>query len=167
MKRAILFIFPAAILLLSGILYAQDGALGKDSSVNQRGGIMLKKLTVNLMVKDVNSTIDYYTDILDFELVMSVPEEGEFDWAMVKRDGVELMFQSFKSMKGEYPLFKDTEPGGTLLFYIDVEGLNDLYEGLKGKADIIIDKNRTFYNADEFAIKDCNGYILTFAEMVK
>lgn len=40
---------------------------------------MLEKLTPNLMVEDVNETIDYYKDVLGFELSMTNPKEGTFE----------------------------------------------------------------------------------------
>ena len=43
----------------------------------------LNSLTPNLMVNDVEETIEYYTDILGFTLLMTVPETGKLDWAMV------------------------------------------------------------------------------------
>ena len=38
-----------------------------------------------------------------------------------------------------------------------------LYEELKEKVTIIKDMRTTFYGKREFYIRDCNGYILTFA----
>ena len=46
----------------------------------------LKKMTPNLMVEDVNNTIAFYKDILSFELLATVPETGQFNWAMMRRD---------------------------------------------------------------------------------
>ncbi len=42
----------------------------------------------------------------------------------------------------------------------DVKGL---YAELKDKVTIIKDMQTTFYGKQEFYIRDCNGYILTFA----
>ena len=49
----------------------------------------LKKMTPNLMVEDVNSTLAFYKDVLNFELLATVPETGQFNWAMMRRDNVE------------------------------------------------------------------------------
>jgi len=50
----------------------------------------LKKLTPNLMVEDVNRTTAFYRDVLGFELLATQPESGQFDWAMMKRNDVEV-----------------------------------------------------------------------------
>ena len=50
--------------------------------------ITVKKLTPNIMVEHVNNTVDFYRDVLGFALLTSVPEQGTFDWAMMKHDAV-------------------------------------------------------------------------------
>jgi lactoylglutathione lyase len=124
----------------------------------------LKKLTPNLMVEDVNRTVEFYKDVLDFTLLATVPEEGTYNWAMMKSDGVEIMFQSIASLSDEYSQFRYKAPGGTLNLYIDVENVQGLYEAVHNRATLLHHLHKTFYGAQEFAIQDCNGYVLTFAE---
>lgn len=117
------------------------------------------------MVNDVEETIEYYTDILGFTLLKTVPEKGNPDWAMVKRNDVILMFQSAKSLKDELPKLKSQKPGGGLTFYIRVDRITELHEELvENEVEIIADLESTFYDTIEFSIIDNNGYILTFSE---
>jgi uncharacterized glyoxalase superfamily protein PhnB len=125
---------------------------------------MLKKLTPNLMTEDVNRTLDFYTDVLGFERLAIVPETGQFDWAMVRRDGVELMFQRRVSLGGEIPALTDVAIGASQTLYIEVSGLDQLYQQLKEQVEIVFEPLTTFYGAKEFAFKDCNGYVLVFSE---
>ncbi|HUS72520.1 MAG TPA: hypothetical protein VMY06_05585, partial [Sedimentisphaerales bacterium] len=53
--------------------------------------------------------------------------------------------------------------GGSLTFYIEVQDVKGLYAKLKDKVTIVKDMRTTFYGKQEFYIRDCNGYILTFA----
>ncbi len=53
---------------------------------------MLNKLTTNLMVEDVAKAMDFYKNILGFELVMAIPEEESADFAIMKHGEVEVMF---------------------------------------------------------------------------
>jgi lactoylglutathione lyase len=124
----------------------------------------LKKLTPNIMVEDVNKTSKFYQKFLGFELLVTVPEEGQFAWAMLKRDAVEMMFQSRTSLSEEIPSLQQKEIGGSLTLYIEVEDVKELYERLKGNVTIVQDMHKTFYGAQEFAIQDCNGFILAFSE---
>lgn len=125
--------------------------------------ILLKQLTPNLMVDDVNETVRFYQEILGFKLVMSVPQEGVFNWAMVQHGEVSLMFQEKENIIAEYPVLKDTPIGGGLTFYIKVEDVTGLYNKLKTQVNVVLDLQKTFYGAEEFAIQDINGFVLTFA----
>ena len=126
---------------------------------------MLNSLTPNLMVNDVEETIEYYTDLLGFTLLRTVPEFGKLDWAMVKRNEVLIMFQSTKSLKNTLPRLKGEKPGGGLTFYIKTDKITELHEELSdNNVEIISELESTFYGTIEFSIVDVNGYILTFSE---
>jgi uncharacterized glyoxalase superfamily protein PhnB len=127
----------------------------------------LESLTPNVIVDDVNKTIDYYTQKLGFTLVASVPETGQYNWAMAVRDGVTLMFQSLASIQEDLPGLKINQKGGIGTFFIDMKDIDTLYKQLKGKIEIASDMRTTFYGKKEFTIKDLNGYFLTFAEDVE
>lgn len=126
---------------------------------------MLKTLTPNVMVEDVKATIDFYRQVLGFEPISEVPPNADvLDWAMIKRDDVALMLQARASLAGELPALKDVPIGGSMTFYIQMEGVEALYNEIKGKVEIVRDMHTTFYGAREFAIRDNNGYILAFAQ---
>lgn len=124
----------------------------------------MKNLTVNLMVRNVNDTVDFYRNILGFELSMSVPEKGVFDWAMVTKESVSIMFQEEKNIKNEYSCLKNREISPSFTMYIKTENVKGIYETLKDKVNIVLDYHKTFYGSYEFAIEDINRYILTFSE---
>jgi len=97
----------------------------------------MKKLVPNLMVEDVNKTLKFYKEILGFETVMTVPQEGEFNWAMMKNGHVEIMFQKKESLCQEIPDFKDKKICGTFTLYIDVPDINKLYMDIKNKVTVV------------------------------
>jgi len=145
------------------------------STKNERAKRMHKKLTTNMMVDDVNRTVDFYSDVLGFEFVMGVREDSQetvtakqndqiLGFAMVKCNNVEMMFQTKKSLAREIPEFSGMKIGGSVTFYVQVENVDGLYEELKDKVTIIKDLQTTFYGMREFYIRDCNGYVLTFAQ---
>lgn len=124
---------------------------------------MLQQLTPNLMVDNVNETVRFYQEVLGFSLVMAVPETGTYLWAMMSCGKVSLMFQEKDSMLDEYPVLKETPPGRGLTFYIKVQDVRSLYNKVSGQAKIILALHKTFYGAEEFALMDINGFVLTFA----
>ncbi len=125
------------------------------------------KLTLNLMVEDVDATVAWYKKILGAEIVASVPyvaDTSKLQWAMVVFGGVSLMLQLRPSLEDEIPALKNILIGGSFTMYIDVEDIKSIFKSVKGKTEIVQDMRTTFYGAHEFAIKDCNGYILAFSE---
>jgi uncharacterized glyoxalase superfamily protein PhnB len=125
---------------------------------------MLKKLTPNLMVEDVARTLVFYRETLGFEIVTTLPEQEPFDFAIVQRDGVELMFQSRPSLSENVPALSGSPIGASQTFYIEVTGIRDLYESLREKVEIVVDFHTTFYGTQEFYFRDINSYILSFSE---
>ena len=125
---------------------------------------MLKKLTPNLMVEDVERTLAFYRETLGFQVVTTLPEAAPFDFAIVRRDGVELMFQSRTSLSENVPTLTGSPIGASQTFYIEVTGIRELYEQLRDKVEIVVDFHTTFYGTQEFYFRDLNGYILSFSE---
>ena len=116
------------------------------------------------MVEDVAETLSFYKEVLAFEVVMILPETEPFDFAIVNRDGVELMFQSRESLSENVPALTGSPIAASQTFYIEVTGLNDLYEQLRDKVEIVVDLHTTFYGTQEVYFRDINGYILSFSE---
>jgi len=126
----------------------------------------LEKLTPNLMVEDVDLTVQFYAEMLGFRLDQSVPETPPFDWASIKSGTIEIMFQSRSSLAKEIPSVKDWGMGGSLTFYIEMQGLQELYGKMEGRTRIVQELHETFYGMREFSMRDPNGYILAFAERI-
>ena len=123
----------------------------------------MESLSPNIYVQDVKGTMQFYSK-LGFSAMMSVPENSEEPvWAMMQNGGVTIMFESFSSIEGRLPEISRNQ-GGSLLFYIKVKDIQGLYESLKDEVTVLHGLQKTFYGATEFTIKDCNGYVLTFAD---
>ncbi|MBN1300773.1 MAG: VOC family protein [Melioribacteraceae bacterium] len=127
----------------------------------------MKSISPNLMVYNVNDTIEYYKQYFNFELIKTVPEDKNFQWAMMRNGNVTIMFQSCDSLKNELPHFEDFEPGGTFTLFIIGENIKKLYNNLKDDIEIVSDLKETFYDMIEFTFRDLNGYLITLAEPLK
>jgi uncharacterized glyoxalase superfamily protein PhnB len=135
----------------------------------------LSKLTPNLAVADIRQTVQFYRDNLGFELVMAVPvaqdgveqqlsEGKEYVYAMLKKDGVELMIQRSDSFHEDVVLAEQTSVGASVSFYMEGKGIDAFHAELKSKGIQVTELKLTWYGIKEFYIKDNNGYILGFAE---
>ena len=122
----------------------------------------MESVSPNLYVHDLQATIDFYT-LLGFQVVATVPEDGDPIFAMMVNEGVTFMFQTFASLGDQ---LKDVSRagGGSLLLYLKVKGVREYHERLKDRVTIIHELQTTFYGATEFSIRDNNGFVLTLAE---
>ncbi len=138
----------------------------------------VNKLTPNLEVKDIESTVTFYQSVLGFTLVMAVPStqdamdesfisDKDYVYALVKKDGVELMFQRTDSFKQDVTLARGLPIGASVSFYMEVNGLDDFFVSIKDKVDVFTAPEMAWYGMREFYLKDINGYILGFAEKVE
>lgn len=125
----------------------------------------MESISPNIFVKDLKETIKFYKSI-GFKTVMTVPEQGDLVWAMMACGNVTFMFQTFDSLGSELPTIS-RQDGGSLLLYIQTKEIRAFYDKIKDKVNIIKGLEKTFYGATEFAIRDINNYILTFAENEK
>jgi uncharacterized glyoxalase superfamily protein PhnB len=138
-----------------------------------------KKLTPDLMVSDVGVAVKFYTEKLGFKLDILVPEnektiENEladnkkYAYAMISRDEVFVMFMQKDAYAEDVPELKNVPIGASLTLYYDVDDVQGLYDSFKKQqVEIIKDISMTWYGMKEFYIRDCNGYILGFAEREK
>jgi uncharacterized glyoxalase superfamily protein PhnB len=128
-------------------------------------------------VADVTQTVEFYHDILGFQFVMAVPEQSQeflmemprnrkLAFAMMRSGNVDVMFQEIASAVSELPMLKALSLGGTIMLYIQLDGLEELHRRVQGRVKVLQDLHTTFYGMREFSIQDCNGYVLSFAEKV-
>ena len=122
----------------------------------------MKSVSPNIFVTDIKETIKFYEQ-LGFTLTATVPEKGDFIFAMMTCDKVIFMFQTFESLGNELSAVS-RQRGGSLLLYIQTNDIRNYYDKIKDKVKVIKGLEKTFYGATEFSIEDNNGYILTFAE---
>jgi uncharacterized glyoxalase superfamily protein PhnB len=135
-----------------------------NNNVHRGEEIMYKSITPNLMVENVAETIAFYEG-LGFAATATVPKEsGGFQFAIMVKDNLMLMFQDRESLTGEYPILQTTKTQPSISLYIIVDDVNTYYDDMKNKYELQAELHKTFYGANEFAIKDNNGYILTFTE---
>lgn len=124
---------------------------------------MFKALTPNLLVADVDQSTDFY-QLLGFEKIAQVPEQGKPQWAMVKRDEVTIMLQDKKSAETDLPFRYTNGQNAGALLYFDVKDVEEIKSLLNGKVLVVKDIHSTFYGTNELMVADPDHYLLIFAE---
>lgn len=130
---------------------------------------MFNRLTPNLMVSDVADTLAWYGGHLDAtELARMPPGSDEPEWAQIAIGDAWLMLQERSSLEADVPALEGAEVGGSLTLYVDVEDAHALHRRLveEGDATVAQALRETDYGRREFAVEDCNGYVLNFGEKV-
>ena len=125
----------------------------------------LQKLTPNLIVADVQRSIDFYRDVLGFAATSTVPDQGPFVFAVVQRGGVEVFLNAPEPARVEYPSLAERSIGGTLTLFMTVKGVRAAHEQLKSRVSVVMPLEKKWYGVTEFAFTDPDGYVITFAEV--
>lgn len=124
----------------------------------------IKKLTPNLIVSSVEQSLTFYCDVLGFTKTATVPEEAPYAFAIVQSGNVEIFLNAQGPAVEEYPAFAGRPIGGTLTLYMEVTGVEKIYDSLKARVKVAMPIEKKFYGVTEFAFEDPDGYLVTFAE---
>ena len=114
-----------------------------------------------LEATDIQQTIKFYEDLLGFSAVSHYPDVENACWVCLRRDEVEIMF----SLRNEHSKFATPTLTGAL--YFNVDDVDAVWEQLKDQAQIEYPIENFDFGMREFAIRDCNGYLLQFGKEIE
>jgi len=123
----------------------------------------VKKITAILFAQELESCIRFWTERLGFQKTVEVPEGDKIGFAIVEKNGIELMYQSFASAAKDNAATGEAARKGPSFLYIEVADLNAALEATKG-AEMVMAVRSTFYQSKEFGVKDPAGHYLIFAQ---
>ena len=124
----------------------------------------LVKLTPNLVVSDVARAVAFYRDRLGFAVETTVPDAEPYVFAIVRSGSVQIFLNAPEPAIEEYPAMKDRPLGGTFTMFIEVTGIESMYDELKAQIPIVAPLETKWYGVAEFVVTDPDGYLITFAE---
>ena len=114
----------------------------------------LKELIPMLETNNISETISFYEEILGFKCVGKVDN----DWARLERDDIVIMF-SVRFTEEDHP---NTFITGGLYIFTDTIDL--MWAEYKDKVKVCYPLETFDYGMREFAIYDCNDYLLQFGQ---
>ena len=115
-----------------------------------------QEINPTLTTEDIKATVEYYTELLDFQCDSYDEEWGR---ACVSRDGVNIMFSVPDALA---PLEKSRFSGSLFIYADDVE---IIWEKIKDRVKICYPLESFIYGKREFGIYDNNGYLLKFGQV--
>lgn len=130
--------------------------------------MQLKKLTPNLVVRDVAASLNFYRTVLGFQPGFTVPDDPPYVFGSVTSGAVEIFFNDQKAVAEDYPALGAKPIGGSLTLFIEVDGIEEIFnkvqqQGLK----ITMAMKDQFYGMREFAFEDPEGWVITFAQRIE
>ena len=126
--------------------------------------MQIKKLTPNLIVRNVEASLKFYREVLGLETAMTVPDQSPYVFAGVTNGTIEVFFNDQKVVAAEYPKLA-ASIGASLTLYMEVDSLQAVLERVqKAGAKIAMPVTEQFYGMKEFAFEDVDGYTITIAE---
>jgi uncharacterized glyoxalase superfamily protein PhnB len=117
---------------------------------------MSGKIVPMIHVPDVRATVDWYQDI-GFKVTDTYDDGGDgLSFAILSFGMSELMFNSGGQASTRHRREVD--------LYIYVDNVDDLYERLKDRVEVVEDPHDTFYGMREMIIRVFNRFWITFAQ---
>lgn len=117
--------------------------------------MQLQAITPMLWVDDIRATIDYYVSVLGFD---EADYSQDWGWGVVEKHKVRIMLSKPNAhMPYEKPQFTGS-------FYIRTDDADAWWNYYKERAEVLYPIEDFDYGMREFAIKDCNGYIIQIGE---
>ena len=121
-----------------------------------------------LIVERVAPTRDFFRDRLGFTQTTVIADGDEIGFAMLEKDGVEVMIQSHASVIEDVGhdaarAVNETISGrGAVGLYVTVSNV-DLVVPAVADADVIVPLRKTFYGMHEITVREPGGHAVTFA----
>ncbi len=123
--------------------------------------IQFRKLSPVLIVDAIEPCLSFWVDRLGFSKLVEMPEGERLGFVILKKDDVEVMYQSRESVRKDIPALAGAPAGATL--YIEVDDVAGVQRAVQG-AEIVVPRRRTFYGADEIGVREPGGNAVIFAQ---
>src|SRR4051812_26405774 len=117
------------------------------------------KITAVLIVEKVESSLAFWVERLGFQKTAEVPAEDGISFAILEKDGAELMIQSLASAQRDEPKFARS---GQAALFVEVPDLADIQRRLAGYP-LAMEERTTFYGMKEIGVFEPGGHTVIFA----
>jgi glyoxylase I family protein len=127
-------------------------------------GIDVKGMTPLLSVFDMPTSIEFYRDVLGFEIVSTSGPGDDFGWALLRHGDVELMLNTAYD-DGERPPAPDAghiEAHHDTVLYCGCPDVDAAYHYLRSRGIDVQEPEIAYYGMKQLYVHDPDGYNLCF-----
>ena len=122
-----------------------------------------KKLTPVLMVEAIEPCLPLWVDRLGWTKTAEVPEGDQLGFVILAKDGVELMYQTWKSVEKDVGVPQRRAQGTSVGLFIEVSDIEDIVKRIAG-LPIALPRRKTFYGMEEIGVTEGGGHMVVFAQ---
>ena len=120
------------------------------------------KITPVLIVEEIERSLPFWVERMGFTKTVDVPEGDKLGFAILVRDGAELMLQSVESVRKDAPQFAPKSQSSTVGLFVEVENFGDVLRRLDAYP-IALAERTTFYGMREIGVYEPGGHVVVFA----
>ena len=118
------------------------------------------KITAVLVVPSVEASLAFWEGRLGFTKVVDVPHGEGLGFAILVKDGTEVMLQSEASVKDDVG---SVIAGSSTALFIEVSDLDAVIASL-GDTPVVVPRRTTFYGMHEIGVREPGGHLVVFAQ---
>ncbi|HKG95959.1 MAG TPA: hypothetical protein VKA84_28865 [Gemmatimonadaceae bacterium] len=136
---------------------------------NSAAPTAVRKLSPVLLVDAIEPCLPLWTERLGFELTVQVPEGDRLGFVILVKDGVEVMYQSWASVRNDIPaLAEGADPRATAhtALFIEVADVEAVARVVQSdpSIEVAVARRKTFYGMDEIGVREPGGHVVIFAQ---
>ncbi len=123
------------------------------------------KITAVLLLKEIEPSLKFWVERLGFEKTVEVPEGDRLAFAILVKDGAELMLQTLESAAKDVSTHTPVSAGQSVGLFIEVPDFADLLKRVEG-LEVVMAERTTFYGMREIVVREPGGFAVCFASPV-
>ena len=123
----------------------------------------ISSATPVLFVDRVEPTRDFFKR-LGFELTFEIPDGVAIGFAMLVKDGVQMMVETRGNTHEPASLQALSRESRRAAVFVEVDDIDAVMKALAG-AKIAVERHTTFYKSDELTYEEPGGNLITFAKI--
>jgi len=123
----------------------------------------MKSVTPVMFVHEVEPCIRFWKERFGFRITAEVPEGPKVGFVILAKDNVQLMYQSWESVKKDVPVLATEGTPGSVSLYLVVDDINEIEMKLQDVPKVI-PRRETFYGATEIGVRDPAGHLMCFSQ---
>jgi len=127
----------------------------------------LQHMAPVLVVDRVEPCLEFWVNRFGFKVENEVPSpDGRLIFASVKKDGLEVMYQTRASVVADNPEAAKDLDGHSIALFITVNDI-DIVERAVAGAPVVKPRHQTFYGSTELYVREPGGNTVGFAAFGK